>query len=306
MKRILIWLLLSMPFVVSAQKQHTVAAKESFYSIGRLYNVHPRDLATYNNIDFEKGLSIGQVIKIPPASKAAPMPDLPAQTNTPLPVAKEQPAKKFSGATSPIYHTVAPREGLYGISKKYNASIENIKKWNNLSSDALSIGMNIIVGYEGGLAPVAVVPVPAKKSPEPKKEIEVYEEPKPIVTTTVTPTSKEVPVQKTNNGFNGGFFKSYYTKQAATAASNKDDGTAGIFKSMSGWEDGKYYCLHNAAPAGSFVKITNKATNKVVYAKVLDLMPNLSQNKSLVIQVSSAAAAELGVTGTSFDSEIAY
>lgn len=305
MKRILIWLLLSMPFVASAQKTHTVAAKESFYSIGRLYNVHPRDLATYNNIDFEKGLSVGQVIKIPPASKAAPMPDVPAQTNTPLPVAKEQPTKKTTGATSPIYHTVAPKEGLYGISKKYNASIDDIKKWNNLSNDALSIGMNIIVGYSEGAAPVAVKPVP-QKAPEPKKEVEASQEPKPAVTTTVTPTPKEVPVQKTNNGFNGGFFKPYYTKQAATEQNNKDEGTAGIFKSMSGWEDGKYYCLHNTAPAGSFVKITHKGTNKVVYAKVLDLMPSLSQNTSRVIQVSSAAAAELGVTGASFGCEIAY
>jgi LysM repeat protein len=306
MKHILIWLLLSMSFVASAQKQHTVAAKESFYSIGRLYNVHPRDLATFNNIDFDKGLSIGQVIKIPPASKAAPMPDVPAQTNTPLPVTKELPKKKTANATSAVYHTVAPKEGLYGISKKYNVTIDEIKKWNNLNSDALTIGMNIIVGYSEDAAPVAVKPVP-QKAPEPQNVPEVYSDPKPSVTV-VTPSvpKDEVPVKNNNTGFNGGFFKSYYTQQAAAVASNNDNGMAGIFKSMSGWDDGKYYCLHNAAPAGSFIKITNKATNKVIYAKVLDLMPNLSQNKLLIIQVSSAAAAELGVTGASFDSEIAY
>jgi LysM repeat protein len=279
--------------------------KENWYSVGRAYFISPKEIASFNGLTLEKGLSIGQVIKIPPASKAAPMPDVPAQANTPLPVAKEQPTKKTTGATSPIYHTVAPKEGLYGISKKYNASIEDIKKWNNLSNDAISIGMNIIVGYSEDAAPVAVKPV-SQKAPEPKKEVEVSEAPKPVVTTTVTPTPKEVPVQKTNIGFNGGFFKPFYTKQAATEQNNKDEGTAGIFKSMSGWEDGKYYCLHNTAPAGSFVKITHKGTNKVVYAKVLDLMPNLSQNTSLVIQVSSAAAAELGVTGASFDCEIAY
>jgi len=64
--------------------------------------------------------------------------------------------------------------------------------------------------------------------------------------------------------------------------------------------------LHNAAPAGSYVKITNTTNNKVIYAKVLDLIPNLNQNKSLVIQVSSAAAAELGATGNSFDGSIAF
>jgi rare lipoprotein A (peptidoglycan hydrolase) len=146
-----------------------------------------------------------------------------------------------------------------------------------------------------------------QKAPEPQNVPEVYSDPKPSVTVVTPSVPKEaVPVKNNNTSFNGGFFKSYYTQQAAAVASNNDNGMAGIFKSMSGWDDGKYYCLHNVAPAGSFIKITNKATNKVIYAKVLDLMPNLSQNKLLIIQVSSAAAAELGVTGASFDSEIAY
>ncbi len=306
MKRIIIWMLLTMPFIASAQKTHTVAAKESFYSIGRLYNVHPRDLATYNNIDFDKGLAIGQVVKIPPASKAAPMPTVPEPTSIPEPVSKEQPKQKANARTAPIYHMVAPKEGLYGISKKYNASIDDIKKWNNLSSDALSIGMNIIVGYGAGTAPVVVSPVTEKKAPETTKAEDVYVEPKPQVTITAPTVPKEVAVQKTIDGFNGGFFKSFYNNQVGSKTVREDNGSAGIFKSMSGWEDGKYYCLHNAAPAGSYVKITNTTNNKVIYAKVLDLIPNLNQNKSLVIQVSSAAAAELGATGNSFDGSIAF
>ena len=83
MKRIIIFLLVSLPLALLAQKSHTVAAKESWYSIGRMYNVHPRDLATYNNLSLDKGLSIGQVIKIPSAGNAAPMPDVPAPTNNP-------------------------------------------------------------------------------------------------------------------------------------------------------------------------------------------------------------------------------
>ena len=45
--------------------EHSVAPKEGLYAIGRLYNVHPKYIAAYNQIDLNKGLEIGQVIHIP-------------------------------------------------------------------------------------------------------------------------------------------------------------------------------------------------------------------------------------------------
>ena len=78
MKKIIALLLCALPLAAMAQKTHTVAAKETLFSIGRLYNVHPRALAEYNHIPFDKGLSLGQVLKIP--SSAAPMPQTAATT----------------------------------------------------------------------------------------------------------------------------------------------------------------------------------------------------------------------------------
>ncbi len=43
---------------------HKVAAKENFYSVGRLYNVSPKDIATYNNLSLDKGLDLGANVKI--------------------------------------------------------------------------------------------------------------------------------------------------------------------------------------------------------------------------------------------------
>ena len=37
---------------------HKVTTKENFYSIGRMYNIPPKDLAAYNNLQFENGLSV--------------------------------------------------------------------------------------------------------------------------------------------------------------------------------------------------------------------------------------------------------
>ncbi len=304
MKRLILYILISFPLFVAAQKTHTVAAKESFYSIGRLYNVHPKELASYNNIPFEKGLSIGQVIKIP--SGSAPMPAVPAPTAAVATPAKtETPkAQPVKANSNPIYHTVAPKEGLYGISKKYNASMADIKKWNNLSSDGLTIGAQLIVGYGEGNAKapeqaVITKPVPEVKETPVAKTEPVKEQPKPVV--------KEVPVERTSTGFNGGYFKSFYNQQVKEKNnSNSDKGEATVFKSSSGWDDGKYYCLHNSAPAGSFIKITNTANNKVVYAKVLDLIPDLKENSGTIIRISNAAASELGVSGSSFQCQLNY
>src|SRR5277367_3335737 len=78
MKRLLI-LLFIIPLFVTAQDKmldvqgvspglyliHTVAPKENYYSIGRIYNISPKEIAPFNNMELAKGLSLGQTIKIP-------------------------------------------------------------------------------------------------------------------------------------------------------------------------------------------------------------------------------------------------
>jgi len=42
-------------------------------------------------------------------------------------------------------HEVLPKENLYSISKKYGVSVENLRTWNNLSSDYLQPGQLLII-----------------------------------------------------------------------------------------------------------------------------------------------------------------
>ncbi len=42
-------------------------------------------------------------------------------------------------------HLVAPKEGLYGIARAYNVTVQQLKEWNKLESDELQIGQQIIV-----------------------------------------------------------------------------------------------------------------------------------------------------------------
>jgi LysM repeat protein len=327
--------LLFLPLFICAQKTHTVGPKESIFSIGRLYNVHPRELAEFNNIAFETGVKIGQVLNIPKVKKMAPLPnnETPVvntveQKTTPKveqkPVEKVEVKKTTTSAetkgSSPIYHKVEKKQTLYQISKLFpSATIDNIKKWNNLTTDGLSEGMELIVGYSN----TSTKPTATQKS-TPTETKPVEETKKTVVTKNTTPEKKvesitetktekeEAPVVKSTpaksssaKDFNGGFFKSSFSEKNK----NSDDletGNAGIFKSTSGWEDGKYYCLHNTAPAGTIVKITHPVNQKTIYAKVLDVIPDLPQNKGLVLRLSNSAAEALGTTDEQFVVSIAY
>ncbi|KRP11602.1 MAG: hypothetical protein ABR95_05995 [Sphingobacteriales bacterium BACL12 MAG-120813-bin55] len=49
---------------------------------------------------------------------------------------------------SPVLHTVAPKETLYGLSRQYGTTVEQLQKWNSISDNAISIGQQLIVGYK--------------------------------------------------------------------------------------------------------------------------------------------------------------
>ena len=273
-----------LPLFALAQNEikHTVAAKESLTSIGRLYNINGRVLAEYNHIDYDKGLSIGQVLRIP-VSGNTPTPPPPTPTST----------TSGSQNGNPIYHTVTQGEGLYGISKKYNTEIADIKKWNGLNSDLLDLGMRLIVGYSGNVKATPANEVETPSTPEPV----VQSEPKnPVQVTPATPPT-QTSVQSE------GIFKSDFSG----AKGKKQTGEVRIFKSTSGWEDTKFYCLHDTAPIGGIVKITNTSNGKIIFAKVLDIIPELTENNNSILILSNAGANALGIeTATVFNAQVEW
>jgi hypothetical protein len=101
--------------------------------------------------------------------------------------------------------------------------------------------------------------------------------------------------------FKGGYFRRQYSKKGQDLSGN-----AGIFRSTSGWNDGKYYALMNDVPVGTIVKISFSSTNKSIYAKVLGALPEMKESVGLIIRLSDAAATELGATLSKFYVDISY
>jgi LysM repeat protein len=357
--KLLLIVLFSVPLFAKAQNKsivvegetpnlfitHKVAPKENYYSIGRIYNVSPKEVAPFNNLVLENGLSLGQSLKIPLVASNF------LQTGN----------AADGEVLVPVYHIVEGKEGLFRISTHFNKlPVEKLKKWNNIKGDGVANGTKLIVGYlkvkkdlsslanmakekpaeistsqEENPAKVVVVakePIAAKQVETPVKPIVVAKEPiqtvasvkkaeevnlpvteKIIKETVVARPVKEVaPVIEapltvgSRKDFKGGVFKSDFDQQVRAGALTSEIGAAGLFKSTSGWNDGKYYCLHNGSTPGTIVKITNSASGKTIYAKVLDQIPDIKQNAGLLIRISNAAADELGVGEEKFDCNLSY
>ncbi len=306
-----------------AQQTHTVGPKETLFSIGRDYQVHPRELAEYNNIPFETGLTIGQVIKIPAKKTMQPLSvSTPAKTET---TPASSPEKNIVKSTeknnsiryTPIYHIVKKQENLFQIRMQYNkVPMDSIKKWNDLTSDAVNEGMNLIVGFkkinDNNLTETVKTTEPIVN----KKNTAATKKEQDFISKRASDFEKDNSIwfeegiqekSKTKILHPEGYFKNAFENESSSKPSLKEEnGKAASFKSTSGWDDGKYYCLYNNAPAGIIVRITNIKNQKVIYAKVLDTMPDLEQNNGLIIRLSKAGAEQLETTNEKFDVNIAY
>jgi LysM repeat protein len=280
--------------------EHKITAKENFYSIGRLYNVHPRHIASFNSLDMSKGLSLGQIIHIPLSD-----------TNF---------SQKKNSKGIPVYYVVGEKEGLFRVSNNNNnVLMENLRQWNHLENDNVSKGQQLIIGFfMSADIKNAIVNVPQKEKTEnnsneekkssviekPKEEYVKKEEPKkeefkPLKEEPAKTEPIQVKEETYSSNSEQGYFKSVFDEQEKQQPANKDQTvTAGIFKTTSGWNDQKYYLLMDGVEPGTVVKIINPSNNKIVYAKVLGEMSGIKQNEGLNIRICNAAATVLQITET--------
>lgn len=266
---------------------HTISPKENFYSIGRLYAIPPKEIAAFNGIDMAQGLSVGQTI------------------NVPLTAAN---FSQTAESGTPVYYVVGEKEGLYRVSvKNGKVQMASLRKWNKLSSDNISTGQKLIVGFiPSGGAPAAqnnmAAATPAPQTTPSTTNAPIQEPLKqdvakaPVKETPPPAPRPQEPSQPARqlSVSGSGYFKNGFEAQSRTQNMGKDiTVSAGVFKTSSGWQDGKYYALMDGIEPGTIVRVVNPANSKIIFAKVLGEMSGIRQNTGLDVRISNAAAAAL-------------
>ncbi|MGM0565396.1 MAG: LysM peptidoglycan-binding domain-containing protein [Bacteroidota bacterium] len=110
-------------------KYHMVSYGESLASIAAQYDLTVGELIRLNNLQGGE-LKVGDRLLV---NKDEPNYN---QKQNQAPQQKNQ------------YHTIQPNETLFSIARQYNASINDLKAWNNLNSNQIPTGSTIIVGKE--------------------------------------------------------------------------------------------------------------------------------------------------------------
>ena len=240
---------------------HIVAAKETMFSISQAYNVSIEDIKQWNNLT-DNSLSIGQelVIKKGSSGSAAPL------TTTP----------------SKGLHIVAAKETMFSIAKQYGVTIQQIKDWNKLEGNEISIGQELRVAPPLNEPVKTVVPVVVAANEVKKEHVAQTATPKPEV--------KE------------------QTIRISESVKNSDEiSQNGLAELIEGTEGNrKYLALHRTAPVGTILKVRNEMNNREVFVRVMGKLPDTAFTDKLVIKISKSAYERLGAIDQRFRVEVTY
>ena len=210
---------------------HQVDKSEGLFSVSRRYGVSVDAIRAAN--DQIENLALNQVILVP----------------APKVISEE---KKFK-------HTVEKGETLYKISKLYNVSVDNLKKWNNLTDDAIKVGSDLLI--------IQIVKYNEVESPK-KEEV-------------VANGNKQEEDLK-------------YEKKNPGAKEITEEGIATWIEDPS-VNSRQALALHKTAPAGTIIRVTNLLTHKELYVKVVGTIPTSQGQSNEIIRLSKYAAKQLKI-----------
>lgn len=306
---------------------HKVSPKETYSSLSRQYHVPVAEIQAANPKSVN--LKIGEVIHIPvSASTTTPTKSVVEQQESPK-VKSTTPSSPSTEGNSKQTHTVLKGETLYGISKMYSMSVDDLKKINALNSNAVAVGQKLKVNALSK----SVIPIQqeiVKTSTEVKtvnenetKEIVVKSTPAVTPKEEVKETAKEIAstpviVESTKSADTTELPKVYNNPGTSRSSVIEKDPTSGVEVEkvteigVATWlvegdlNQSKFYALHRTAPVGSIIKVTNRMNNNSVFVKVVGTLPDTGDNNAAIIKITQAAAQRIGAIDQKFTAELSY
>ncbi len=289
---------------------HKVDAGETLYALSRRYGTTVDEILKFNPAA-DGGLEIGQIVKVPYVRAVKQV------------------------TTSGYVHRVAEKETLFSISRQYGISVDDIKSWNKLSGNSLSVGQELVIKKS---TPVERPTVPAMTSIAGVHTVEAKEtlysiskaynvsidqlkswsnletnelslgqmlyvsqpktNSKPAESTVTNPQITPQP-------------KPPVTEKTITISESVRGSdemvSSGLAELIEGTEGNrKYLALHRKAPVGTILKIRNEMNNREVFVRVIGTIPDNAMNDKVLIKISKSAYDRLGAIDPRFRVEVTY
>jgi LysM repeat protein len=246
---------------------HTVAAGETLYSISRRYGVELESIRALNNLS-DNSLRVGQKLRIP------------GKEGGQAPVSPEG-----------TWHIVKESETLYSISKLYNTSPAQLRRWNNLEGNQLKVGQRLRVAEQHMAAntddsPSSMLPASAVDPKEQKDES--------TPAASATPTPAGPPPQTSRPP----------ERDYSRAEKITESGLAEVITDSD--DTRKYLAMHRTAPVGTIMQIKNQMNNQVVFVRVVGTIQSTGDNGKVLVMISKKAYERLGAVDKRFPVEISY
>lgn len=273
---------------------HKVTKGEGVYSISKKYGVSASDIYASNS-GADKGIKIDQILLIPGGSKGMTSTSGAGGSATTTTSVKKVDKK---------YHVVAAGQTLSSLAKKFNTTVADIKKWNNLKSDNINLGQKLVVGET-----ITYAQQTTTQQQTPKKEVEKpvkIKEEEEIVEEIVDPTDKPV-AAKTESTTNTTENVVVNTDQKSTpvvatkpyVVEDGDEVTesgTGVVSTDGELGQERSFVLHPTAKVGTIIMITNPENNNAVFARVVG---SCKPSNGTILYMSKTVADKLGVNGDS-------
>ncbi len=122
---------------------HTVVEGEALRDIAQRYGIRLQSLLEYNFLTADARVKQDESLSLTRKATAAPRLTTDAPIVTKAVYTSSASQQGLAVSNKEQFHTVQPKETLFGIAKKYGVTMDELKAWNNMENGELKIGQGL-------------------------------------------------------------------------------------------------------------------------------------------------------------------
>lgn len=294
MRSILLFVLLICNFQLQAQDtlwvfqrfqkpyvKHIIRQDESIFTISKLYNVPLAILANENHQTYQEGLKKGQELWIP--------------------LDKNNYLQTSDSRSEQLLYTVKDGDDLRTIARMLGVTQSSLQKWNKLPTPQVKIGWVLKIGW----VKYDRVHIPVGSSST-SSYIDVKQQSKNSDNKIYKTTENSDNKNELGDILVTDKLVEEFKAQTGGRLIDEESGAASFYPVKTQLDSHVYYAMHKTASRGTIVEVTNPATGKVIYAKVVGKLPALPEYQNSIIALSNNAANPLGANDTKIFCKIVF